>query len=48
MIKEFCEINYENPSDKSHQQKLFIDNGRNLAVAGVDYQDLREKIMGEF
>ena len=48
MIKEFCEINYENPSDKSYQQKLFLDNGRNLAVAGVDYKDLREKIMGEF
>ena len=48
MIKEFCEINYQNPSDKSRQQKLFIDNGRNLAVAGVDYKDLREKIMGEF
>jgi hypothetical protein len=48
MIREFCEINYENPSDKSRQQKLFIDNGRNLAVAGVDYQDLREKFMGEF
>ena len=48
MIKEFCEINYQNPSDKSYQQKLFVDNGRNLAVAGVDYKDLREKIMGEF
>jgi len=48
MIKEFCEINYQNPSDKSRQQKLFLDNGRNLAVAGVDYKDLREKIMGEF
>ena len=48
MIKEFCELNYQNPKDKSYQQKLFIDNGRNLAVAGVDYQDLREKIMGEF
>ena len=48
MIREFCEINYQNPSDKSRQQKLFLDNGRNLAVAGVDYKDLREKIMGEF
>jgi hypothetical protein len=36
MIKEFCEINYQNPSDKSRQQKLFIDNGRNIAVAGVE------------
>ncbi len=44
MIKEFCKLNYQNPSDKSYQQKLFIDNGRNLAVAGVDYKELREKI----
>ena len=48
MIREFCEINYQNPKDKSHQQKLLLDNGRNLAVAGVDYKDLREGIMGEF
>ncbi len=48
MIKEFCELNYQNPGDKSYQQKLFIDNGRNLAVAGDDYKELREKIMGEF
>ena len=48
MIKEFCKLNYQNPTDKSYQQKLFIDNGRNLAVAGVDYKELREKIMGEF
>ncbi len=48
MIKEFCELNYQNPYDKSYQQKLFIDNGRNLAVAGDDYEELREKIMGQF
>lgn len=48
MIKEFCEINYKNPGDKARQQKLFIDNGRNFAVAGDDYKELREKIMGEF
>jgi len=48
MIREFCEINYQNPSDKSRQQKLFLDNGRNLAVAGDEFKDLREKIMGEF
>ena len=48
MIKEFCEINYKNPGDKSYQQKLFIDNGRQLAVAGDEYKELREKIMGEF
>ena len=48
MIKAFCELNYQNPGDKSYQQKLFVDNGRNLAVAGDDYRELREKIMGEF
>ena len=48
MIKAFCELNYQNPGDKSYQQKLFIDNGRNFAVAGDDYNELREKIMGEF
>ena len=48
MIKEFCELNYQNPGDKTRQQKLFVDNGRNLAVAGDDYRELREKIMGEF
>ena len=48
MIKTFCELNYQNPGDKSYQQKLFIDNGRNLAVAGDDYKELREKVMGEF
>ena len=48
MIKSFCELNYQNPGDKSYQQKLFIDNGRNLAIAGDDYKEFREKIMGEF
>ncbi|MBO6258493.1 MAG: AAA family ATPase [Succinivibrio sp.] len=48
MIKEFCELNYQTPGDKSAQQKLFIDNGRNLVVAGDDYKELREKVMGEF
>ena len=48
MIKEFCELNYLKPGDKARQQKLFIDNGRNLEVAGDDYKELREKIMGEF
>ena len=32
MIKEFCEISYQHPKDKSYQQKLFQDNGRNLTV----------------
>ncbi len=48
MIKEFCKLNYQNPEDKSYQQKLFIDNGRSLAVAGEDYSEFREKVMGEF
>ena len=48
MIKSFCELNYQNPGDKSYQKKLFVDNGRNLAVAGDDYKEFREKIMGEF
>ena len=48
MIKEFCELNYKNPGDKSYQQKLFINNGRKLAVAGDEYKELRDKIMGEF
>lgn len=48
MIKEFCKLNYQNPEDKSYQQKLFIDNGRSLAVAGADYSEFREKVMGEF
>ena len=48
MIKAFCELNYQNPRDKSYQKKLFVDNGRNLAVAGDDYKELREKVMGEF
>ncbi|WP_031492704.1 AAA family ATPase [Succinivibrio dextrinosolvens] len=48
MIKEFCKLNYQNPEDKSYQHKLFVDNGRNLAVAGDDYREFREKIMGEF
>ena len=48
MIKEFCHLNYQNPGDKSYQQKLFIDNGRNLAVAGDEYRELRDKVMGEY
>ncbi len=48
MIKTFCELNYQNPGDKSYQQKLFIDHGRNFAVAGDDYKEFREKVMGEF
>lgn len=47
MISQFCRLNYQNPGDKSYQQKLFVDNGRNLAVAGDDYKEFREKIMGE-
>ena len=48
MIRQFCRLNYQNPGDKSYQQKLFVDNGRNLAVAGDDYKEFREKVMGEF
>ncbi|MBO6258479.1 MAG: AAA family ATPase, partial [Succinivibrio sp.] len=48
MIKEFCHLNYQTPGDKSYQQKLFIDNGRNLAVAGDEYKELRDKVMGEY
>ncbi|WP_406017185.1 AAA family ATPase [Succinivibrio sp.] len=48
LIRQFCRLNYYNPGDKSYQQKLFVDNGRNLAVAGDDYKEFREKIMGEF
>ena len=33
LIRQFCRLNYQNPGDKSYQQKLFVDNGRNLAVA---------------
>ena len=48
MIEAFCRINYQNPGDKSYQHKLFLDNGRNLAVAGDEYRELRDKVMGEF
>ena len=48
MIKDFCQLNYHHPGDKTYQQRLFVDNGRNLAVAGDDCRELREKIMGEF
>ena len=47
MIEEFCELDYQNPKDKSRQQKLFIDNGRNLLVAGDDCKNLRISVMGE-
>lgn len=48
MIKAFCELNYLCPGDKSTQQRLFVDNGRALAVAGAAYQLLRERVMGEY
>ena len=47
MIKAFCELNYKNPGDTSYQQKLFIDNGRNFAVAQDEYKELRDKVMGQ-
>ena len=47
MIKAFCELDYKTPGDTSYQQKLFIDNGRNLAVAQDEYKELRDKVMGQ-
>ncbi|SPT67703.1 Predicted AAA-ATPase [Anaerobiospirillum thomasii] len=47
MIKAFCELDYKNPGDTTYQQKLFIDNGRNLAVAQDEYKELRDKVMGQ-
>ncbi|SPT70711.1 AAA family ATPase [Anaerobiospirillum thomasii] len=47
MIKAFCELDYKNPGDTSYQQKLFIDNGRNLAVSQDEYKELRDKVMGQ-
>ena len=46
MIQDFCELNYQNPGDTSYQERLFLDNGRNLAVAGDAYRDLRDRFMG--
>ena len=48
MIQAFCELNYQNPGDTSYQERLFLDNGRNLAVAGDEYRDLRDHFMGQF
>ena len=48
MIKSFCKLNYQNPGDKSYQEELFLDNGRNLAVSSNSYKDLRDNFMGEF
>ena len=47
MIKAFCELDYKNPGDTSYQQKLFIDNDRNLAVYQKEYKELRDKVMGQ-
>ncbi|MBQ9273338.1 MAG: AAA family ATPase [Succinivibrio sp.] len=44
----FCRLNYQNPGDITYQQKLFIDNGIKLAVAGEEYRDLRERFMGQY
>ena len=46
MIKAFCELDYKNPGDITYQQKLFIDNDRNLAVYQKEYKELRDKVMG--
>lgn len=48
MVQAFCELNYQNPRDTSYQERLFLDNGRNLAVAGDAYRDLRDQFMGQF
>ncbi|MBQ7738985.1 MAG: AAA family ATPase [Desulfovibrionaceae bacterium] len=48
MISSFCRINYQNPGDKHYQEEIFLDNGRNLAVAGNEYKELRDNFMGEF
>ena len=42
MIVCFCELNYQTPGDKSYQKELFLDNGRNLAIAGAKYKELIE------
>ncbi|MBQ7738081.1 MAG: AAA family ATPase [Desulfovibrionaceae bacterium] len=47
-IASFCQLNYQKPGDKSYQEKYFLDNGRNLAVAHNSCKDLRDKFMGEF
>ncbi|MBQ7738192.1 MAG: AAA family ATPase, partial [Desulfovibrionaceae bacterium] len=48
MIKSFCELNYQNPGDKSYQEELFLDNGRNLAVSSNSFKNLRDNFIGEF
>jgi len=48
MVYEFCRLNYQNPGEKSYQEKLFLDNGRNLAIAEDEFKDFRDKFMGEF
>ena len=48
MIRSFCQLNYQNPGDKSYQEQIFLDNGRNLAISGQEYKDLRAKFMGEY
>ena len=48
MIEHFCDLNYQNPGDKSYQKEIFLDNRRNLAVACDDYKELCDKFMGEF
>jgi len=33
MVYEFCRLNYQNPEDKSSQENLLLNSGRNLAIA---------------
>ena len=48
MIESFVKLNYQNPNDKTYQEKLFLDNGYDLAVAKDEYRDFRAKFMGDF
>ena len=48
MIKAFCELNYQNPGDKSYQTQLFLDNKYNLAISKNEYKELRQSFMGEY
>ena len=46
-IEAFCKLDYKNPGNKTYQEELFLDNGRNLAISNNDYKELRHKFMGE-
>ena len=48
MISCFCKLNYQNPGDKSYQEKIFLDNGHNLSIASSSCKEFRNNFMGEF